>query len=71
MKWNKEEEETLINSVSLYNDDMDFAFKVASTYLNRSVDACKAKYKRSIIAISKTKPEKKKTFWNKIKSILK
>lgn len=71
MKWNEKEEQDLMNYVSLYNDDMDFAFKVASYYLNRSVDACRAKYKRSIIAVSKTKVEKKQTFLDKLKSIFK
>ena len=71
MKWNEKEEQDLMNYVSLYKDDMNFAFNVASTYLNRSVDACKAKYKRSIIAVSKTKVEKKQTFLDKLKSIFK
>ena len=71
MKKKEKEEQDLMNYVSLYKDDMDFAFNVASTYLNRSVDACRAKYKRCIVAVSKTKIEKKQTFWDKLKSIFK
>ena len=73
MKWLKYEEDLLAEQIDFYgeNNNIDFACEVASTYLQRTPSACKAKWNRmknSAVLVHKTKTEKKKmTIFEKIK----
>ena len=69
MKWKHWEEDLLAEQMDYY--DENFACEVASTYLQRTPEACRAKWNRmknSVVLVNKTKTEKKKmTIFEKIK----
>ena len=72
MKWSKEEEDCLMEQVNLYNDDLNFAFDVASYFTKHSLSACKSKYNRlknNYILIANTKViHKKMTIFERVKN---